>query len=477
MQKQQVKSDYKRSDQEFVSQNTKSRAKVKRFFFPFFLMSLFVYFYNISSSTSKPDDLARSSRIVLKENQHTTTLPLLDELPVKSKSDEISQPFNDAALSIPSIDSSWVTLQVKSGDNLARLFNQAGLSTKQLNQMIQTSEHTKELEQIFPGQVLSFHITPEGELMELSKHISPIKTLKIALQEDGSYQSAIHEKEIEERVGYGSAVITDSLFQAGKRASLNDKLIMALADIFAYDIDFAMDIYPDDSFKVLYEEYFADGKKVGTGNILRAEFNVRGKTYQAVRYTDKNGKTGYFTPKGESLQKSFSRNPVEYTRISSHFNLQRRHPILHKIRAHRGVDYAAPRGTPIRAVGEGRVAFLGQKGGYGNVIELQHGPKYSTLYGHMQRFAANLRNGQMVKQGQIIGYVGSSGLATGPHLHYEFRINGVHQNPLTVALPRGNHGESIKDQKFFAMVKETDKLIRVKEDVMLARAMLEKSDL
>jgi murein DD-endopeptidase MepM/ murein hydrolase activator NlpD len=476
MQNHQVKADYKLRGKIKFSQKTKSHSRLKKVIFPFFLLPVLVYFYNISSSSSKPEELSFSSRLVLKDNQKSSKLPF-DRQHVKAQIAESSDLFPGTSFDSPLDASSSVTLQVKSGDNLARLFNEAGLSSKQLNQLIQTSEHTKELEQIFPGQVLSFHISPEGELTELSKHITPIKTLKVELQEDGSYQSAIHEREIERKMAFGSAAITDSLFQAGKRANLNDKLIMSLADIFAYDIDFAMDINPNDRFKVLYEEYYAEGKKVGTGHILRAEFNTRDKTYQAIRYTDKNGKTAYYTPDGHSLHKSFTRNPVEHTRISSHFNLQRRHPILHKIRAHRGVDYAAPRGTPIRAVGDGRITFLGKKGGYGNVIELQHGPKYSTLYGHMQRFASNLRDGQTVKQGQVIGYVGSSGLATGPHLHYEFRINGVHKNPLTVALPRGGEGTKIQDPKFFAMVKETDSIIRIKEDIMLARALLDKSEL
>ena len=210
---------------------------------------------------------------------------------------------------------------------------------------------------------------------------------------------------------------------------------MELAGIFGWDIDFVLDIRQGDQFTVLYEELYLDGENIGNGDILAAEFVNQGKKYQAIRYTDKGGKTDYYSLDGKSMRKAFLRSPVEFSRISSGFSLGRKHPILNKIRAHKGVDYAASRGTPIKATSNGKIVHQGNKGGYGKTIIIQHGTKYSTLYAHMSNYRKCLKQGSRVKQGQIIGYIGSSGLATGPHLHYEFRVNGVHRDPLRVKLP------------------------------------------
>jgi murein DD-endopeptidase MepM/ murein hydrolase activator NlpD len=222
-----------------------------------------------------------------------------------------------------------------------------------------------------------------------------------------------------------------------------DKLTMNLAGIFAWDIDFVLDIRRGDDFFILFEEIYQDGKFITDGEIVAAEFNNNGRTFRAVRFIDESGRSDYFTPDGRSVRKAFIRAPVDFTRISSSFNPRRKHPILNKIRAHRGVDYAAPRGTPIKAAGDGKVIFRGRKGGYGNAVILQHGGNISTLYGHMSKFANSSRIGRRVKQGQTIGYVGSTGLATAAHLHYEYRLNGVHRNPRTVKLPQA---EPIKDE-------------------------------
>jgi murein DD-endopeptidase MepM/ murein hydrolase activator NlpD len=224
------------------------------------------------------------------------------------------------------------------------------------------------------------------------------------------------------------------LFEAGVQAGMSDKLTMDLAGIFEWDIDFIQDVREGDEFTVLYEEIWRDGVKLRNGNIIAAEFVNQGKSYRAAKYRDANGRSNYYTPDGHSLRKAFIRAPLNFTRISSNFDPNRRHPILNTIRAHQGVDYAAPVGTPIRAAGDGKVIFRGVQGGYGNVVILQHGGNISTLYGHMSRFA-NARVGTRVAQGEVIGYVGQSGLATGPHLHYEYRVNGVHRNPRTVSLP------------------------------------------
>ncbi len=215
----------------------------------------------------------------------------------------------------------------------------------------------------------------------------------------------------------------------------HDSTTLALADLFAWDIDFVNDIQPGDTFTVTYEEIYDHGKYVEDGPILAARFVNDGHQYLAVRYVSPDGHAGYYTPDGRSLRKAFLRAPLEFTRVSSPFSLHRRHPILNLIRAHKGVDYAAPIGTPVRAAGDGRVIFAGRKGGYGNVVELDHAHGIMTVYGHLSRFARGLRVGEHVAQGAVIAYVGMTGLATGPHLHYEFRVNGVYKNPQTVSLP------------------------------------------
>jgi murein DD-endopeptidase MepM/ murein hydrolase activator NlpD len=210
---------------------------------------------------------------------------------------------------------------------------------------------------------------------------------------------------------------------------------MELANIFGWDIDFALEIRAGDSFNLIYEEAYLDGEVFDNGNILAAEFTNRGKVFRAIRYQDDQGNSNYYSPDGSSMRKAFLRAPVDFRRISSRFRTARWHPVLGKKRPHKGVDYAAATGTPIKASGDGRVIFRGTKGGYGKTVIIKHGSQYTTLYGHMSRFNKKVKNGSRVQQGQTIGYVGKSGLATGPHLHYEFRVNGVHRNPLTVKIP------------------------------------------
>jgi murein DD-endopeptidase MepM/ murein hydrolase activator NlpD len=232
-------------------------------------------------------------------------------------------------------------------------------------------------------------------------------------------------------------VIESSLFASGRAAGLSSDLLLRLAnDIFGWDIDFALDIQPDDTYTIVYEKKFRDGEYLNDGRILAAEFVNAGRTYRAVRFESADGRIAdYFTPEGKSMRKQFLRAPVEFKYISSSFNPRRFHPVLNITRAHQGVDYAAPKGTPVKASGDGKVSFVGAKGGYGNAIILEHGGAVSTLYAHLSRFANGVRSGTRVKQGDVIGFVGSTGTATASHLHYEYRINGVHKNPRTVSLP------------------------------------------
>jgi murein DD-endopeptidase MepM/ murein hydrolase activator NlpD len=224
---------------------------------------------------------------------------------------------------------------------------------------------------------------------------------------------------------------------------------MNIAGIFAWDIDFVLDIRSGDNYYVQWEEVWQNGEFVTDGEIIAAEFNNNGRTHRAIRFVDDSGHTDYFTPDGHSVRKAFIRAPVDFTRVSSNFNPNRRHPVLNTIRAHRGVDYAAPRGTSIRAAGDGKVIFRGVKNGYGNAVILQHGGNITTLYAHMSRFASNVKVGSRVRQGQTIGFVGATGLATANHLHYEYRINGVHRNPRTVELPQADPISEKYREQFF----------------------------
>lgn len=328
----------------------------------------------------------------------------------------------------------WHTVTVKKGDNLALIFSKLGLSAQQLHSLLSAGDDASTLKQLYPGDQLKFYIDTENQLKGLVYDMDETRTLQVAYGGDGFHTSTI-EHQVDRRVAYASGTIKSSLFMAAQEAGLSDKLTMQLAGIFGWDIDFALDIREGDSFTVIYDELYLNGEKLRDGNILAAEFISKDASYRAIRFTDSTGRTDYYAPNGKNMRKAFLRTPVEFTRISSGFSLGRKHPILNLIRAHKGVDYAAPTGTPVKATGDGKITFRGTNGGYGKSIVIQHGSSYSTVYAHLSRYARGTGAGSRVKQGQIIGYVGMTGLATGPHLHYEFRVNGVHRNPLRVKLP------------------------------------------
>ena len=329
----------------------------------------------------------------------------------------------------------WQEFTVKSGDSMSRLFKRAGLTTQQLDEVMKSGEAAKKLTKIFPKDIIRVLTDDNGELLALRYEIDPETYLMVERESDALVAEELKHT-IETRVAHAEGTIDSSLFLAANEAGISENVIMELAGIFGWDIDFALDIRKGDSFKMLYEEIFRNGEKIKNGEILAAEFINDGEVYRAVRYTNpETNRTEYYTPKGKSMRKEFLRTPVSFARISSRFTTKRYHPVLHKFRSHKGVDYAAKRGTPIRASGDGKVIFKGKKGGYGRVVIIQHGSKYTTLYAHLNSYNKKIRVGKRVKQGHTIAYLGSSGLATGPHLHYEFRVNGVHRNPLTVRLP------------------------------------------
>ena len=362
--------------------------------------------------------------------------PFYGNNPIREKLDLNHQiPVDNEQLTPTSdIYINWKEQTVASGDNLSTLFYRAGLNDLDVYR-ISSAKKGKSLRNLFPGEILRFGLDPKGRLIEMRYEKSALEAYVFSMKDD-QYTSKHVFREPEVLKSYRAGNIDESLYLAGKRANIPDKTVMELANIFGWDIDFVFDIRKGDSFAVLFEERYIDGKRLDTGNILAASFTNRGKTFKAVRYTNSQGQTNYYTPDGLSMRKAFLRTPLDIFRISSGFNLRRKHPIHKKIKAHRGVDYAAPTGTPVYSSGDGRVLEAGYTKANGNYVFIQHGQTYITKYIHLNR--KKVRTGQAVKQRQIIGTVGATGYATGPHLHYEFLVNGVHRNPRTVSLPKAN---------------------------------------
>ncbi len=340
----------------------------------------------------------------------------------------------DSAIAPAGLTGTAIEVLVRRNDTLDRIFRQLQLSLADLASLRALPDLRAALDRLHPGEVLTFFSDGAGQLLGLERQLSESERLTIARADDG-FRSHIIENPLEREVRTASATITSSLFEAARDAGISDQTAIAIADVFAWDIDFVLDVRSGDRFVVTFEQLSQDGEHLRDGALLAVKFINQGREYRAVRYVDSQGEARYYTPEGRSLRKAFLRAPLEFTRVSSRFNPNRRHPVLNRIRAHRGVDYAAPIGTPVKAAGDGRVRFRGVKGGYGNVVELAHANGVMTVYGHMSRFARQLRTGQRVTQGQVIGYVGQSGLATGPHLHYEYRLHGVYKDPQKVKLP------------------------------------------
>lgn len=332
-------------------------------------------------------------------------------------------------------ESNWKSEAVKKGDNLSKIFKRIGLSPQQLYRVINLDDNTKLLKNLRPGEAISYQLGDGNKIIALKYAISIQKTLYIEADQS-ELSSRIENKTIEYQTAYSQGVITDSLFVAGKKSGLADPQIMQLAGIFGWDIDFILDIRKGDSFSMLYEEKYLDGEKIGNGNIIAAEFINRGEVFRAVRYTDSKNNTDYYSDDGHSMQKAFLRAPVNFKYISDSFNPKRFHPVQKRIKPHRGIDYAARVGTPISAAGDGRVIVSGYNKFNGKYIFIQHGNNIVTKYLHLSKRMVS--KGKRVKQGQTIGKLGSTGMVTGPHLHYEFVVNGVHRNPRTVlaSLPK-----------------------------------------
>ena len=398
-------------------------------------------------------------------NVNATRIPIEITLPTANMiSPSLSQPTQQSEVSYEetstiadiSKNENWNSFNIKSGDTLSDLFIKGGFNDKVMYKVLYSHPDNKQLTRIFPGEQIAFLSNDNNELEKIKLVRSPTVSSLYTRNDSGKFSFSQLTRQPDIHISYSEGIIDSSLFLAGQKAGLSESQIMELANIFGWDIDFILDIREDDKFNLIYEELYLDGEKYKNGKILAANFTNQGKTFSAVLYNEQNGDSNYFTPNGESMRKAFIRTPVDFARISSHFNLKRKHPILHKIRAHKGTDYAASYGTPIRATGDGKVINARNKGGYGRTVIIQHGSKITTLYAHLSKYARGVKEGSRVKQGQVIGYIGSSGLASGPHLHYEFRVNGVHKNPLKVKLP---HAQPISKTQLARFRLHTDKYL------------------
>ncbi len=325
----------------------------------------------------------------------------------------------------------WETYKVKNGESAAILFNRVGLSARILHELVSSDKEVEQqLTRLRPGDSLQFGFDENNDLVQLRRTLSAFETFRIKLQ-NGKYVSEIDKKEVDYQYNFAEATIKSNFWNAGISSGLNGNQIMELAGIFGWDIDFALDIRKNDTFRVLYQEEVVEGEVIGRGKIIAAVFKNQGETFTAI-LDEKSGK--YYDENGRAMKKAFLRAPLDFRRVSSNFNPRRLHPVTGKVRPHRGTDYAAPVGTPIWAAGDGVV----QKSSYnkfnGNYVFIKHTNTYVTKYLHLTK--RTVKTGQRVKQGQTIGTLGGTGRVTGPHLHYEFLVNGVHKNPRTVNLPQ-----------------------------------------
>ena len=330
-------------------------------------------------------------------------------------------------------ESYWREARIERGDTIASILQRLQIDDTSASQVLQRTSEARLLYRLIPGRTIRAHTTAAGQLLAL-RYLNGTQLLKIDREGDALVVSE-GAAEVETRLEMRSGEIRSSLFAATDAAGMSDAVAVQIAEVFSTDIDFHRDLRKGDRFAAVYEVQYHQGEPVKTGRLLSAEFVNNGKTFQAVWFQNPDGEGGYYTPDGKNIRKAFLRSPLEFSRISSGFTISRFHPVLQTWRAHKGVDYAAPTGTRVRATGDGIIEFVGRQGGYGNLVVLRHQSKYTTWYGHLSGFAPGMQKGKRIVQGDVIGFVGSTGIATGPHLHYEFRTNDVHQDPLRVAMP------------------------------------------
>ncbi len=328
----------------------------------------------------------------------------------------------------------WREERIQRGDTLATLLARLGVNSEEIPNVLSAGNNHAAMARFIAGRTVMARVTSSGRLVSLRYLLDDQNLLSIARAGD-AFQATESAVIPENRVVIRSGDVRHSLFGATDAADVPDSVASQLAEVFSGDIDFHRDLRQGDRFSVVYETQYHDGAAIRTGRLLAAEFVNQGKAFRAIYFKDPQGRDGYFTENGQSMKRAFLKSPLPFTRISSGFSLSRYHPVLKEWRAHRGIDYAAPTGTPVRAVSDAQVSFSGRQGGYGNLVILKHQGPYSSAYGHLSRFAQGLRRGARVSQGEVIGYVGATGLASGPHLHYEFRVNNQQRNPLAMNLP------------------------------------------
>ncbi len=343
----------------------------------------------------------------------------------------------------------WSEERIRRGETLASLLDRMGVAAEDKAQILATARQSQALQRLMPGRSVLGRMTSSGRLL-LMRYLASDERLVTLHREQERFQIEESAAELELRPIMRSGEIRTSLYGATDAADIPDSIASQMAEVFSGDIDFHRDLRRGDRFSVVYEAYYHNGSLVKTGRLLSAEFVNQGKRHRAVYFRDGQGREGYFTPDGHSMKRAFLKSPLPFSRVSSGFTSARFHPVLQQWRAHRGIDYAAPTGTPVRAVADAVVAFAGWQGGYGKIVVLNHQKPYSTAYAHLSRFAPGVRTGKRVSQGEIIGYVGATGLATGPHLHYEFRVAGVQKDPLALKLPTSFALESRDRGRFMA---------------------------
>jgi len=361
-------------------------------------------------------------------------------------------------------------VKIKSGDTLSRILNDRGVKVDQMPKLLVDDIVKKHLSNLRIGQELTIVQLNDGSFHSLTTRVGKDRRITIR-KSTGGFATASIDLPVEKERVVTSGTIEQSLFIAAEQAKLKQSTIMELADIFQWELDFARDIRKGDQFSLVYDRLYREGKYIGDGEILAAEFIRGGRSYRAVRFTSPEGVTGYYTPDGQSKRRTFLRHPVDVVRITSKFDPNRVHPVLHKIRAHKGVDYGSPYGSPIRATADGKVSYSGSKNAYGKTVILQHGDKVSTLYAHMSKISSKSKVGKRVRQGDVIGYVGKTGRVTGTHLHYEFRKAGKHVDPLKVEFPVAEP----LPKKYRAQLRQvSDELLAQMRSVIAAEQMAKK---
>jgi murein DD-endopeptidase MepM/ murein hydrolase activator NlpD len=328
----------------------------------------------------------------------------------------------------------WREERIGRGETLPSLLQRLGVDTEDRQALIAATRQSKSIAGLIPGRSVLARVSSSGRLL-LMRYLASDTTLVSVNRNNGSFQISQQTIQTDMRPVMRSGSVQGSLFGATDAADVPDRIASEMAEAFSGDIDFHKDLRRGDHFSVVYEAFYFDGQLVKTGRLLAAEFVNQDKAYRAVYFKDAQGHDGYYNADGQSMKRAFLKSPMPFNRISSGFSLARLHPVLQIMRSHKGIDYAAPTGTPVRAIADSVVSFVGKQGGYGNLVVLNHQSPYSTAYGHLSAYGKGIKRGGKIRQGQVIGYVGATGLATGPHLHYEFRVNGEQRNPLAMKLP------------------------------------------